>query len=451
MVEQTDYRLAFILPESRQLLGIRDSKAVELPRMSIPMWHRPAEQLTQLIEERWHIKTIVLDVLTDASMLTPCGVIEVRSPSWQFRCDGFAPIGPHKISTASLAEDERRILISILAGNDLNRGPFSRIGWIDEAQDWIRNAVCDRDISFSDDFRQLNASGRFALIRFGTNEGRGYWMKSVGPPNEREFHVTRALAERFPNHLPTIVATREDWNAWLMEDAGRPLHDSFDLPSLAQTVSCLAELQKQSIHHTNVLLAAGCIDCAIQVLHAHLGELTAYLEEAMSRQTSTKVARLDKQRLRQLECILRDTCTKMQELCIPDTLLHNDTNPNNILLDNSHCVFTDWCEAYIGNPFLTFEHLCTQVARDSKRPQIWLPQLRDIYKHCWLEWLSEAQIEHAFALMPLLAIAFSLYGQGDWLISQRRDESRFQSYRRSLARHMDRAAQAPELLEALCQ
>jgi len=58
MDNHTEYRLAFILPESRQLLGIQNSGDVELPRISVPMWQRPAEQLTRLIEETWNIRTL---------------------------------------------------------------------------------------------------------------------------------------------------------------------------------------------------------------------------------------------------------------------------------------------------------------------------------------------------------------------------------------------------------
>ena len=53
--------------------------------------------------------------------------------------------------------------------------------------------------------------------------------------------------------------------------------------------------------------------------------------------------------------------------------------------------------------------------------------------------------------MPILAAASTLYGRGDWLTSPRRDDQCRQSYARSLARHMDRAAREPSLVEALCQ
>jgi aminoglycoside phosphotransferase (APT) family kinase protein len=140
----------------------------------------------------------------------------------------------------------------------------------------------------------------------------------------------------------------------------------------------------------------------------------------------------------------------MQELDVPNALIHNDINGGNILLRGTNCIFTDWAEACIGNPFLTFQHLCAQISRDSEHAGAWLPQVKHAYKKAWIECLTEAQIDLAFALMPILGITSYLYGRGTWLNSTRRDDQHFQSYSRSLARYMDRAARAPELLEALC-
>jgi hypothetical protein len=77
-------------------------------------------------------------------------------------------------------------------------------------------------------------------------------------------------------------------------------------------------------------------------------------------------------------------------------------------------------------------------------------QLRARYQERWLGYLSEYQVEHAFVLARLLAIVSYMYGSGVWLHSPRRSNPDFCSYNRSLARHMDRAAREPQLLEVLC-
>lgn len=451
MAEFMDYRLALILPDTRQLLGLQSCGDIELPRTSIPARQRVTEQLTRAIGERWQIKNIVLDVLSTDLGAPPLAIVEVRSLLPRFNHDGLRAIDPSMMGEASLGNDERNTLSSILSGNDAGRGPFFRIGWVEEAQEWIRDTVRDRNIHFGKEIRQLNAGQGFTLVRFAMNEGPAYWLKAVGEPNQHEFQITKALAEHFPHHLPRIVAMRDDWNAWVMEETGHPLSDSFSFPSIEEAVVALAELQKESIGHVESLRAAGCLDRSIPVLKTHLGEITAHLEEAMARQSSIKVASIEPHRLRELEGILRAACSRMQDVGVPDALMHNDINAGNILICRGRCVFIDWAEAHIGNPFLTFQHICAQISRDSDHAFSWLARVKRAYRNAWIGWLTESQIDQAFALMPILAIASYLYGRGTWLNSPTRDDPQFQSYSRSLARYMDRAAQAPEMQEALCR
>jgi hypothetical protein len=143
--------------------------------------------------------------------------------------------------------------------------------------------------------------------------------------------------------------------------------------------------------------------------------------------------------------LLKNACDCLEELSIPDSLVHNDVNPSNILYDDSRCVISDWCEAAVGNPFLAFEHMSLLTASEAERIK-----LREVYRQRWADSLSPRQIEQAFRLVPLLAIASYLYGRGHWLVSPARSDPPFESYARSLARHMDRAARAAALQEALC-
>jgi hypothetical protein len=363
--------------------------------------------------------------------------------------NGLAAVSLDEIAYEEIAIEEREVVKAVLAGSVGSRGPFSRVGWIQEAMRWLQAEV-DHGIAFTGEIRQYNAGGTFALVRFGTRQGTAYWLKATGKPNGHEFTVTTALSKLFTQHLPPVVAAREDWNAWVMEDAGEPLRDLFTFPALELAVGSLAELQMRSVRHIQDLLIAGCFDQRFAVLKAHLGELISYLGEAMASQTSNKVPRLDNCRLHELGNMVNDAFSRMEEFRIPDALVHGDINSGNILFDGSRCVFTDWAEACIGNPFSTFQQLYEQVAR-GERSRKWCTNLRALYRQQWRTLLSEPQIECATALAPFLAIASCLYGRGSWLMSSYRADLHFRSYSRSLARHLDRAAQTPELREALCR
>jgi hypothetical protein len=442
-LEQNEYRLVLVKAGSRAIRTKRDGNTPRLPRISIPRWARQVEELQRAIEGTWHSSAIILDVLAGEEDECPCAVAQNLS---QESPNGLIAVDMDELSEGELHGQERAMIEAIVTGDTRVCGPLAHMHWVEEAMEWVRTAV-GHEVDFTGALRQYNAGGGFALIRLDTRNGPAYWLKATGYPNLHEFQITGKLAELCPEFLPRQIAARADWNAWLMEDAGCPL-DSWTLPALKQVVRSMAMLQQRTIGQTVAFLAAGAFDQRLRVLRAHLAELFEYLDGAMAKQTSTRVQPIEKRRLWEMARILEDACFRMEELGIPDTLVHNDINSGNILFNGGHCVFTDWCEAAVGNPFLTFQHLCL-LQPDGGEGE-WIPRLREIYEQCWLDRLSPPQIDRAFMLAPLLAVLSYLYGRGDWLKSSQRNEPHVESYARALARHIDRAAQAPELREALC-
>jgi hypothetical protein len=450
MSENEEYRVALILSESRQLLGIKTTGLIALPRINIPMWSRPAQHLTQSLLQRWKLKTIVLDILYDNSFTGPCAIIEVRS----FLCDqavlGLVPVSLDMIEENSLGAGDRATLQTLLQTGKTNRGPFSRLGWIDEAQTWIAGELACVESSPPEDVQQLNAGAEFCLARFISVTGQAYWLKAVGEPNTHEFSITQCLAKLCPTHLPPIVASRTDWNAWLMREVGTSLHGSQCLLSFERAVASLAELQRELIGKTDDLISAQCGDHRNETLGGRIDEIIDYLIEAMGVQMSTKAPPLTSNRLRKLGQLLHETCSEMQSLDIPDSIIHNDISPGTILLDTQACVFTDWCEAYVGNPFITFEQLRVHASNNDQVAGEWSATLRNRYRSSWSGVLTDRQIDRAFQLAPLMAVLSYLYGRGSWLRSPMGRETQVQSYARSLARHMDKIAVSQNLLEAQC-
>jgi hypothetical protein len=451
VIDHAEYRIAFVLPDSHQVLGMPGSCGKDLPQVSISTHERQAAELTRLIEEKWNIRTLVLEFLWDGSFASQCAVVEVRDPSWQFTRDGFATIPIEMLGSRCLGDKERATLQSILDGGDAGFGPFSRIGWIEEAKAWIQQSVDDHEVRFTGEIRHLNAGGAFCLASLGTDSGPTYWLKAVGAPNEHEFDITAYLAKNCPEFLPRVVTLRSDWKAWVMEEYGSSLHTSSSLSDFERAAHKLAHLQKQLAGRTDELLAVRCGDHRIETLRQHIDEIITYLRETMSLQTTTSVPKLSEARLGEIGDLLHHAFTALDGLGIPDSLMHNDISPGSILGNGVDCVFTDWCEAYVGNPFLTLELLCVHVERKTNDPESWVRSLKSIYKACWSGVLTEYQIETAVKLAPLISVFSYLYGRGDWLHSTRRHEPSFQGYSRGLARHMDRIAKNPDLTEALCQ
>jgi hypothetical protein len=187
-----------------------------------------------------------LDVLAGEEDVCPCAVVQILS---QESSGGLIAVGMDELAEGELQVRERARIEAIVSGDTRVCGPLAHVHWAEEAMEWMHREV-GRDVEFTGALRQYNAGGGFALIRFDTRNGPAYWLKATGYPNLHEFQITGKLTELCPEFMPRRIATRADWNAWLMEDAGCPLA-SWTLPDLKQAVRSMALLQQKSIGQTD--------------------------------------------------------------------------------------------------------------------------------------------------------------------------------------------------------
>jgi len=436
-MKTTEYQCVLVQPHSHAVLAIAEANRFRLPRVHIPEATRPALELQRAIKARWGLNIFVLEIWVAPNGAGACAVAELRTSEM---VSPFREVPIEQFMGSELFEEEFRLLELLFEGR--LKSSISQPGWIDEAIGWIESAT-RRTFHSSRNIDQWNAGGGFALLRMTSDDGRHYWLKAAGRPNTHEFALTRLLWDRCPEFLPTLVAMKSEWSAWITEHAGDSLPDAPGAGELVQVARCWARLQLLTIGQTKELLVAGAIDQRVPALRNQIDAVIARLIEAMARQTSTKAVPLSRDRLLELGEILRDACLRLETFDIPDTLIHNDLNEGNILRNGTTYVFTDWSEAAVGNPLLSCERLC-QLNR------VGAENIRAVYRDCRSDRLASGGIDEAFALTPLLAIYAYLYGRGDWLGRSTDLRPQFESYARSLARLMDRAARDSSLLEVVC-
>lgn len=443
------YRLVLAPSSAQRIFAERIQNALRLPRISIPRWTRAAEQVQAVIEEKWGFKVVVLDFLERKPGHDGIVLAEQRGQDRTSLSQAHSWVRLSDIPEDEISAFERSTVGRLLDQGATGRGVFSRFRWIEEALDWVSSeATLDRT-QFTGDIKQLNAAAGFALVRFGRKNAPPIWFKAVGEEAIQEYRITNLLAGLFPEYLPTILASRADWHAWWMEDAGQSLDDVRSPDIFARLVLHLAELQKASMRYVPTLLADGCGDQRTSIVRARLPEMLECIDEVMAWPGLSRVSRLGASRIQELGSILDEACLSLEALGIPDTLMHGDLNFGNILAGPRGLVFTDWAHASVGNPFLNFEHLRVQLAQEpGLAPSV--PRLTEIYRESWRQALTHSQINSALALAPPIAVALHLSGRWDWLTSESRRDPHFQSYIRALARQIDRAAEALELTEALC-
>lgn len=450
-ITNTDaYRLIVFNRAGTSILLESGSSKFDLPLINIPRFTRPAKAITTFLRDRWHIPSVLLfsGLLEDNSFPAYFAALEAQVSLCALPkgMDWFpvqhAILHLLKDKKYSVLESSYLKFTNRMAGDDPE--PFSRHGWLSHLQDWVRAVIRPLGMEMKD-FEQLNGCESFTLIRFGTTQA-SVWFKATGEPNLHEFPITLALAELFPKHVPSLLASRPTWHGWLMADAcGSSLDECQDCSAWKRAAIALAALQIESIPKSPDLLKAGCRDLRITIL---LGLVDPYLDvmaDLMKRQTKEPPSILSRQELADLGSTLKDALYRLADLGVPDTLGHSDLNPGNILIGPERCTFIDWAEAHVSHPFLTFEYIVSHMKKDCPALSRFEGAIRSSYAQQWQCVSSPEHVCEAFSLSPLVAVfAYAVSGNA-WRDQERLNIAQVAGYLRSLTRRMKQ--EAVKLLE----
>jgi len=428
-----------------------------LPVVLIPRHTRAAEEITAAIKSLWNLDTYCLFELPNAvssGARLRTHIVEVcethaNAPSgmqWlpaSSLCSGsFVDAGEYGTIEASLAALEN-YRTGCLAG------AFGRLGWFREVREWVRERASAVGLTLMENFRQLNASPTFSLIRFETN-GPALWFKAVGEPNLHEYPITLKLAATFPEFVPKLLGARPDWNAWLAEEAdGEELCAGSTQGVWAFAAENLALLQISSFGRRFELIGAGCKDLRPCSLAPLVDPFLTVMSGIMRRQTSQRAEPLSTAELHKLGSDLASSFRELEQSAIPNALGHLDMNPGNVVVSKSRCTFLDWAEAYVGLPFLSFEYLLNHFRRFQGLDRSRERSMRSAYARSWTCFGSWKDIASAFRVTPLLAV-FSYAVEGMRWNEPQRGNPETDAYLRALTRRMKRETEKLHERELPC-
>ncbi len=457
--ERETYRVIVLSPDGKDILVVPDVGRFALPSVEIPQWQRVAENLGKAVKSAWGEEIVCLSELSELAGTYGAGIHYQVARHWR-TVDG--PKVPTKwFSVAALSKDSPTDVTDYSAiqqsiaqcgadGKTSPTGPFTCLGWFDELREWIEEVIGPLGFQLNGRFRQLNASPSFSLIRFDT-DGPALWFKAVGEPNQREFPITCELSRLFPRYVPIVLATRSEWNGWLTREAvGKPLSEAQEDALSEQSASSLADLQIDSIERGTQILAAGARDLGVNVLSKMVGPFIETMTQLMERQTKIPPAPLSHKELLFLGDRLQTALEALEALEIPETLGHLDLNPGNIVASPDRCVFLDWAEAYVGNPFFTFQYLLEHLRRSAAGDSALEMSLVSSYREQWKRMVGSTAIDGALSLAPLLATFAYAAGSDAWRYQERMQDPATAGYLRSLARRMHREANTLGERRSLC-
>ncbi len=428
----------------------RDPGRLVLPRISVPRWTRAAQKVASRIRERWNVRAWVIDFLGDdlgRDNLVIAEQIDEQQRLLENANFVWRPL--RAVLEGELSDAERAVIRALADEGSTERGPFSRLGWREDLLTWSSKALKLARSQLCDEMVQLNAAADAALVHISTQGGTRYWFKATGASHSHERRVTVTLSQKFPEYLPELIAVHEEWNGWLMRDAGVPFPADYDPSRLAvEVVRRLGRLQAAASPMAASLLADGCHDHRMAALRTQIPELTPYLEEAMREPGAELGSSIGPARLRRISALIEEATLRIEDMGIPNTLMHCDIGLDNILVGSRGCTFIDWAQASIGHPFITLEHLCAQFAQHEECRKI-SPRLRETYLHVWEASVSVRYDRQALTFIPLVAMASLLCCRSEWLTGSAKRYPSSQSYARVLARQLDLAArqiEGPSLL-----
>ena len=438
------------------VLTLRSHCGLEFPSVEIPRNQRLAARITREMKERWGYETICL-----FEMEIRCPGIGEKATLWQVVECHRIPRQPdshstwHDVSSLSPEQFSNSIDYAML---ERSRGrlrtksrtmPFSRLGWFQELRAWVEEKSRPFGIRLAGTFCQFNASPSFSLIRFDTNTSP-VWFKAVGEPNQHELPVTNTLSEVCQPLLPTLIATRPEWGAWLMSDGGTPVTEiDSTLAEWRQIAADLAMLQISSIPHSSKLLGAGSRDLRTTTLLALVEPFFETMRALMLKQAKPSPPPLSSAELDDVAASLKDALTALGQSEFPVTLGHSDLNPGNILWTGSRAIFIDWAESHVGHPLVTYEYLRAHLRKSWPDMAGFEAFVRTAYIQPWKYHISAQSMANALLFSPLVAVF--AYAVNLWRSRRgQADRPETLAYLRSLTRQMKREASVLEAGTALC-
>jgi hypothetical protein len=444
-IRQAAYRLIVTRGNGSEVLLWAHGNAWSLPSVEISQGQRVAEQLCAKLYAQCGFRAYCLLIPTLADASWHCAVMEVPGES------EIASAGtcwrPLNVATRAAMEsaDDRTAIETALAEWDEclrepNQAPFARPGWLAEMFAWVEQQLAPLGLHLTGAFWQLNASPSFSLIRLETNDS-AVWFKAVGEPNRHELGVTACVARLFPGSVPELLGIHAAWNGWLMREApGRTLDDVPELAAWLQTAEGLARLQIESIGREAELLDGGCMDLKLPRLIAAVDPWIDRMRVLMAAQEKQTPAPLTDLELTLLGGSLKEACSRLSDIGVPNTLGHIDFNPGNIVVSPGGCVFLDWAEACVTNPFVTFEYLRAHFRRNCTQAQTAMESLNAAYTRHWRAHMSLDDLERAAQFSSLVAVLVYAVAKSARRCFEPCGKSSAGGYLRSLARRMFREA-----------
>jgi hypothetical protein len=236
------------------------------------------------------------------------------------------------------------------------------------------------------------------VLRVATADG-DLFLKRCAPVQAFEVPLTAALAERWPDRVPEVVAA-DAGRAWmLMRDGGLRLRDLETVEPLPLALKLYGELQVGEVAHVEQALALGLPDARLPVV------AEAY-EPFLARDHG--LAPHESVRLRELASRYRELCAELDSYGFPASIQHDDLHDANVFVRAGGVRIFDWGDSSVAHPLFSWLKPLGVAERRGLDPE----PFRAAYLSAWRELAPDARLRAALEVaLPLGSFAYALQYQ----------------------------------------
>jgi hypothetical protein len=250
----------------------------------------------------------------------------------------------------------------------------------DEVQAWLTA----NGVEPSGSIETIHERPWSTVLRVPTRDG-DLFLKQEQPLQEYEVPLTVALASRWPDRVPEVVAADME-RAWLLtRDGGVRIADSGDFDAFPHALALYGELQVGEVAHVDELLGFGLRDLRLPIV----AELYEPFFERDHGLEPDEVAQLVS-----LAPRFRELCAELDTLNLPASIQHDDLHQWNVFVRGDRVALYDWGDSSVAFPLWSWLKPFLAVVDEGRDPE----PLRVAYLGPWQAHAPDAQLRRALEL-----------------------------------------------------
>ncbi len=219
------------------------------------------------------------------------------------------------------------------------RQPWARPGGAAELLNWAEERLSDRGLMRTGAAEQVRTWNLSALWRIPTDAGV-VWLKAV----PAFFAHEGAVIDWVGAPVAPRLIDFEPGRALIADIAGAPNHGVQELAALRPMVRLLTDLQQRVLDHLDELAAVGVPD-------RRLGSMLPRISDAVEGWRNA----LELAERRSLDALISGLPKRLSAIAdcgVPDTLVHGDFHPGNVVGPRDGYVILDWGDSFLGHPLI---------------------------------------------------------------------------------------------------